>query len=77
MGDVNGPKAKMGDERTVNSIDAAFVLQFDSRLINSLNCPKNADVNLDGKINSRDAMLILQFVARLIYHLPVTGEAVV
>ena len=71
MGDANGPKAKPGDERRVNSIDSAFVLQFDARLITSLNCPKNADVNQDGEINSRDAMLIIQFVARLISHLPV------
>ncbi len=71
MGDANGPKAKPGDEHTVNSIDSAIVLQFDARLVNSLNCPENADVNLDGRIDSRDAALIIQFVARLISHLPV------
>ena len=71
MGDVNGPKAKPRDERRVNSIDSALVLQFNARLINSLNCPENADVNQDGSINSRDAVIILQFVARFIFHLPV------
>jgi hypothetical protein len=71
VGDVNGPKAKAFDERRVNSIDAAIVLQFHARLINRLNCPQNADVNEDGRIDARDASLILQFGARLIFHLPV------
>lgn len=71
VGDVNGPKAKAFDVRRINSIDAAFILQYDAHLINRLNCPVNADVNLDGRIDSRDAALILQFVARLVNHLPV------
>ena len=73
VGDVNGPKAKLGDERRINSIDAALILQYDARLINRLNCPQNADVNLDGRIDSRDALLILQFVAGLVSHLPIQG----
>jgi len=71
VGDVNGPKAKPGDERRINAIDAAFILQYDARLINHLNCPVNADVNLDGEIDSRDALLILQYIAGYINHLPV------
>lgn len=71
VGDVNGPKAKPGDERRINSIDAAIILQYDARLINRLNCPVNADVNLDGSIDSRDALLVLQYDAGYINHLPV------
>ena len=71
VGDVNGPKAKAFDVRRINSIDAAFILQYDANLINHLNCPENADVNRDGLIDSRDAMLILQYEAGFLTHLPV------
>ena len=71
MGDVNGPEAKPGDERKVNSIDAAIILQFNAGHINSLPCPDNADVNEDGKIDATDALIIIQFTAKFIFHLPV------
>ncbi len=51
---------------TVNSIDAAIVLQSSAGLISSVPCPQNADVNGDGAINSVDAALILQYAAGLI-----------
>lgn len=57
---------------TVNSIDAAVLLQLSAGLLTSLNCPANANVNGDGAVNSLDAALILQFVAGL---LPSLGPA--
>ncbi len=51
---------------SVNSIDAAFVLQFDAGLVDALPCPQNADVDGDGEVTSIDAALILQFDAGLI-----------
>ena len=55
---------------TINSIDAALLLQLDARLLRSLPCQHNGDVNEDGTINSIDAALILQFIARLVATLP-------
>jgi uncharacterized cupredoxin-like copper-binding protein len=57
---------------TINSIDAALVLQFAAGLIASLSCQQNADANEDGTTNSIDAALILQFDAGLIDSLPPT-----
>jgi parallel beta-helix repeat protein len=54
---------------SVNSIDAAFLLQHTAGLIGSLPCAANADVNGDGNTNSLDAALILQFSAGLISQL--------
>ena len=54
---------------TVNSIDAAVVLQYSAGLLPSLGCAENADVNVDGQANSLDAALILQFGAGLISNL--------
>ena len=51
---------------TVNSIDAALVLQFSAGLLGVLPCPENGDVNGDGNINALDAALILQFAAGLL-----------
>jgi alpha-tubulin suppressor-like RCC1 family protein len=51
---------------TVNSIDAALLLQFGAGLIASLACQDAADVNGDGNINAVDAALILQSDAGLI-----------
>ncbi|MDZ4278111.1 MAG: dockerin type I domain-containing protein [Dehalococcoidia bacterium] len=53
-------------DATVDSIDAALLLQLDAGLVSSLDCPKNADVNEDGLTTSVDAALVLQFVAGLI-----------
>ena len=55
---------------TVDSIDAALVLQQNAGLIPALACQENADVNLDGVVDSRDALLILQHVAGLLPGLP-------
>ena len=55
---------------TVNSIDAAIVLQDTAQLLPFLPCPLNADVNHDSSINAVDATLILQFSAGLINALP-------
>ena len=51
---------------TVDSTDAALVLQLDAGLITSLACQDAADVNDDGAVNSLDAALILQYDAGLI-----------
>jgi hypothetical protein len=51
---------------TINSIDAALVLQFGAALLDSLSCQQNADTSGDGNINSIDASLILQHTAGLI-----------
>ena len=66
------PKLK-GDancDGIVNSIDAAFVLQFTAGLLGSLPCQDAADVNGDGEVTSIDAALILQFTAGLLDSLP-------
>ncbi len=55
---------------TVNSIDAAIVLQDTAQLLTFLPCPLNADVNSDRSIDAVDAALILQFIAGLISSLP-------
>jgi len=55
---------------SVNSIDAALVLQFDAGLLHTLHCPQNGDTNRDGRTNSLDAALILQYAAGLIANLP-------
>ncbi len=70
------PPGRAGDankDGTVNSIDAALVLQRTAGLLPSIN--SNADVNSDGRIDSIDAALILQFVAGLIPRLPPAGAA--
>ncbi len=60
LGDVN-------EDGTVNSLDAAYVLKFDTELI-TLNYRQlwAADVNADGTVNSLDAAQILKFDAELI-----------
>jgi hypothetical protein len=63
-GDVN-------DDGSVNSIDAALILQLTAGLVGSLLNEPSADVNGDGTINSIDAALVLQFTAGLIPSLPV------
>jgi hypothetical protein len=50
----------------VNSIDATIILQYVARLIGSVPCPNNADVNHDGVISAVDAAIVLQKVAGLI-----------
>jgi hypothetical protein len=53
----------VNDDRTVNSVDAALLLQFDSRLASHLPNEASGDVNRDGAVNSIDAAIVLQFVA--------------
>lgn len=63
-----GPTLPAGDvdcSGATTSIDAALVLQFEARLIDSLPCQQNADVNQDGRVNSVDGALILQCTAAL------------
>jgi hypothetical protein len=65
------PGGLIGDankDGTVNSIDAALVLQYSAGLIGSIN--PRADANQNGTVNAIDATLILQYVAGLISHLP-------
>ncbi len=56
---------------TVNSIDAALVLQLGAGLVDSLACGENADVNESGAVDAIDAALILQLVSGLVNSLPV------
>jgi len=65
------PVGDASDDDTVNSIDAALVLQFSAGRVGVLPCLFGADVNQDGIINAIDAALILQFSAGLIDELPV------
>ena len=67
------PLCQLGDasgDGSVNSIDAAFILQLVAGLIDSLPCEAGADTNDDGSINPLDAALILQFVAGFVSGLP-------
>ena len=50
----------------VDPIDAAFILQFSARLIDTLSCSTEGDVNGDGGIGPLDAALILQMTAGLL-----------
>lgn len=68
------PLPPVGDANcngSVDSIDAALVLQYGAGLVASLPCQVFADVNEDSTVNSIDAALILQFNAGLIPSLPV------
>ena len=62
---VSRPSGDVDCDGTVNSIDAALVLQFDRGFIDSLPCPENADVDEDDTLTSIDAALILQLDAGL------------
>lgn len=55
---------------SIDSIDAALVLQLVAGLIGTLPCQENADANADGTTNSIDAALILQYSAGLLQTLP-------
>lgn len=51
---------------TVNSIDAALILQLTAGLIQPFPCTGAGDANGDGYTNAIDATLVLQYVAGLI-----------
>ncbi len=55
---------------TFDAIDATLVLQLHARLIPPSPCPRDSDVNGDGRTDSRDALLLVQFNAGLIATLP-------
>ncbi len=55
---------------SIDSIDAALVLQLTAGLVGSLSCQENADANEDGSVDSIDAALILQLTAGLLPSLP-------
>ena len=67
------PQVAAGDancDGSVNSIDAAVVLQFVAALLGALPCSAGADANADGVTSAIDATVILQFVAGLLPALP-------
>jgi hypothetical protein len=64
------PTGDVNCDQSVNSIDAALVLQLGAGLVHSLACLEAADVNHDGRMNSIDAALILQYSAGLLHTLP-------
>ena len=51
---------------SVNSIDAALILQHSAGLLANVPCADGADANHDGSINSIDAALVLQLTAGLL-----------
>jgi hypothetical protein len=55
----------------VSSVDAALMLQRGANLVEWLNCPQFADVNLDRNDNAIDSLLTLQYTAGLLGGLPV------
>lgn len=52
--------------QSVDSIDAALILQYVASIVHSLPCLESGDVTKDHRIDAIDALLILQFVAGLI-----------
>ena len=67
------PDGLVGDANcngSVDSIDAALILQLTAGLVDSHPCQGNADVNDSGAVDSIDAALVLQFTAGLLPILP-------
>jgi hypothetical protein len=69
-GGSGAPNGDANCDETVNSIDAAIVLQVGAGLLSSAPCSEAADVNHNGSVDSIDAALILQFGAGLLDELP-------
>lgn len=66
-----GPFGDVDCSHTVNSIDAALILQFAAGIVASLPCEEFGSVTIiDNRIDSIDAFFVLQFVAGFIGHLP-------
>jgi len=57
-------------DNTVDTIDAALVLQYDAGFLAALDCQPAGDINGDAQVNSIDATFILQYAASLIDRLP-------
>ncbi len=70
VGLSGGTTGDVNCDRSVNSIDAALVLQLGAGLVSSLACGSAADANHDGRVNSIDAALILQYSAGILPSLP-------
>ncbi len=51
---------------SVDSRDAAIILQQSAGFIAVVPCPENADASQNGSVNSLDAALVLQFIAGLL-----------
>ena len=67
------PFDRAGDancDGSINSIDAALVLQLTAGILTQMPCAGDPDANGDGDVTSIDAALILQYSAGLIGHLP-------
>ncbi len=67
------PAPVLGDvdcDDSIDTIDAALLLQHGAGLLDSLDCPLNGDINGDGATNSIDASFVLQYAAGLIDQLP-------
>ncbi|MEX0786323.1 MAG: dockerin type I domain-containing protein [Dehalococcoidia bacterium] len=67
------PASTAGDvncSTSLDSVDAALILQFSAGLIGSLGCPANGDVNGDGNVNALDAVFVLQLIGGLISAFP-------
>ena len=62
----SGPLGDVNCDSSVNSIDAALILQLDAGLTALLPCEEKGDVNGDTMANALDATLILQFAAGLL-----------
>lgn len=59
-----------GCNGTLDSVDAALLLQQGAGLVDMLSCPAASDVNGDGTVDSRDVALILQYVAGILSEPP-------
>jgi hypothetical protein len=55
---------------TVDSVDAALMLQLVAGFLQDLACEANGDVNGDGRVDAIDAALVLQYVAGFLAGLP-------
>jgi len=60
------PEGDVNCNGSLQSTDAAIVLQLEAGLLASLPCEESGDLNHDGYVNSVDATIILQRVAGLL-----------